>query len=128
MAFHVHEQEGLGAHQLGDFHFRLHLAVGELFEQTGFVVDVLRTDAHDELFIHILFQHALDIFILRQRNLILLAAGGLGILGAELHEELAVLLDQLGLDEVHLRAADKAGDEHVAGRIVQVSEECPPAG
>ena len=70
-------------------------------------VGVLGTDTEgDRLALHVVLQQAR-----------FLVGGELDLIAAELDEELVALAGQLGVEEVHLRHADEAGDEQVGGMV-----------
>ena len=101
---------GLRAHELGNFNLRLNeVAVGN-GQEALFIVDVLRTDAHDNFLA--------DVRLVNQ--LADLGIRNLDGVGAELSPNTVSLLNQLRIEEVHLRAADEGTDEQVARIIVQI--------
>jgi len=103
-------QIGLRAHELGNLNLSLNeVAVGD-GQEALFIVDVLRTDAHDNFLADVGLVNQLA--NLRIRNLD-------GVI-AELGPDTVGLLDELGVEEVHLRAADEGADEQVARIVVQV--------
>ena len=103
-------QVGLRAHELGNFDLRLdEVAVGD-GQEALFVVDVLRTDTHDDFLA--------DVGLVNQ--LADLGIRNLDGVGAELGPNFVALLHELGVEEVHLRAADEGTDEQVGRIVVQV--------
>ena len=101
---------GLGAHELGNFDLRLDEVAVSIVHEAVFVMDVLRTDAHDNFLADVGLVNQLA--NLRIRNL--------DGVGAELSPNLVALLDELGVEEVHLRGTDEGADEQVGRIVVQV--------
>src|SRR5699024_9711051 len=110
VALVVQVQVDLGAHHFGNLNLSVQLAVGVLCHELGLVVDVLGTDAHLDLLADISVQLAVGGLLLGQGDQV----------AAQVNCVLVALLGQAAVQEVHLGAADEAGDEHVAGVIVQV--------
>ena len=101
---HGDVQVHIGTQQLVEVHNGIQCIVGsDLLEGQ----EVLRTDTHDHGLAHIGSQGG-DLSLGNQQGV----AANLGV-------QLAVLIGDSGIDEVHLGAADEACYEQVAGRIVQ---------
>ena len=83
-------------------------------------MNVLRTDTEDNFLVYIVLESLVVCLSGRKLNIELAASGGLGVLRTELNSVLAVELEKLSRDKVHLRSADEACNEHVARHIVQV--------
>ena len=103
-------QVGFGTHQF--CHFNVHVDGGAgIFGELGVVVmDVFRTDAHDNFLADVAFVDELGDLLLGNNDLVI-AEGGNNILSFTI---------QFHVEEVHLGASDEAGHELVGGIVVQV--------
>ena len=99
----------LGAHKLGNINISIGDAVGMCGELHGRVVNALGTETDDDFFADVV----LEVGVVR------LFGGQLEGLVLKVEVHIGALLDELTVDEVHLRSADEAGNEEVAGCIVK---------
>ena len=105
-------QIDLCAHQLGYDDVRVDNAVlaFALLDELGLIVDMLGTDTEADFLADVRLENAILVLALGQND---------GIL-VELEGELAAFLHEGSVHEVHLRGADEACYELVAGQIIQV--------
>ena len=101
---------GLGAHELGHFDVAVDHRIGSGLDEHILVVDVLGTDAHVDFLADVVLIRELGQLAGRDDDLVVAEDGG----------HVVAFLDQLDGEEVHLRAADEAGNEQVGGIVVQV--------
>ena len=107
-----HVQVDLGAHQLGNLNLGADMAVGMLFKEFLVVLDVLRTDADLQALADVSVQLAVcGLF------------GGQGDVGAgQVNHKLVAVLLQGAVQEVHLGAADKAGNAVATVSVLSSSQ------
>ena len=106
-------QIGLSAHQLGN----LDVAVDDAGRSGGdehfLILEALRTNAQDNVLADVLGK-LIDLLALRDGNFV-----GV-VFVAKGNNVTTVFLNQLGVDEVHLRRTHEACNEHVGGLGVQI--------
>ena len=103
-------QIGFRTHQFCHFNVNVDGGAGILSELGFVVMDVFRTDAHDNFLADVAFIDELGNFLLGNNDLVI-AEGGNNILSFTI---------QFHVEEVHLGAADEAGDELIGRIVIQV--------
>ena len=119
-ALAVEVQIGLSTHHFGNFYVSVDNTGLSGGEEHLLVVGALGTNAENDLLVYQRLESVGISLSLGNLYVVLNALGGLGVLGAELYDILAVLLEKNSVDEVHLRRADEARNELVYRIVVKV--------